>query len=71
MKIPSKEIKLVGLRAIADHHNKMLESIVAAAVEITKEPDGAMGHTADFIYGGGTFSSEAELLTHAKKEGWV
>jgi hypothetical protein len=44
------KLKLLGLRALATHHNRMLKDIVAAAIVITGDPDDDIGHTADWLY---------------------
>jgi len=68
-------LQLIGLLALAEHHNRMLEDILTAALEITDETDSlgvpdTSGHTADAIY---TNISVDELLiklgiTHAFKK---
>lgn len=45
----NERLQLIGLLALAQHHNKALKDIVAAAVAITDERD-SDGHTSDAVY---------------------
>lgn len=48
----SDRLKLIGLLALAAHHNRAIEDIRRALYEITaEEPD---GHTSDTLYSVGT-----------------
>lgn len=59
----SKEqyLQLIGLLAVAEKHNGMLESILEAVREITGEED-KFGHSADMIYGSTTLDNALEYL---------
>jgi hypothetical protein len=53
--------QLIGLRAVADHHEAQLKHIVRAAYSITGEWD-TIGHTNDFVYGSRELDELLKLL---------
>lgn len=57
--------QLIGLRAVADHLEAQLKHIAEAARSITREKD-EIGHTNDFIYGGGRELNELLDLLRIK-----
>lgn len=60
------ELKLLGLRALAQHHIKTISDIEKAAMAITGETM-AHGHTADWIWGE-NFMSVRELIDYIHKD---
>lgn len=46
----SEYLQLTGLLVLAARHNAALKDILSAAILLTGESDGDIGHTADAIY---------------------
>lgn len=59
-------LKLMGLKALALQHYRMVESIHKATCAITGEPDNAFDHTADFCFSGEE-ADAAELLENTAR----
>jgi hypothetical protein len=70
MTITKQQMKVLeGLKALADRYNQAYEELISAALEITKEEDGATGHTSDWLYGSRTTKELLNLLNIEVKNG--
>lgn len=64
----STELKLLGLKTLADSHLRALQSIVDAAIELTADPDKDHGHTSDWIWNSRDQRSPAKILDLTAKK---
>jgi hypothetical protein len=48
----NERLQLIGLLTLAQHHERLLRGLEAAACEITGEEANSGGHTGDAIYSG-------------------